>query len=375
MSISSPTELPKKRGISSPHKVTEVITADIEPAPSSSASSKPKALPPVSQYMLSQQEEENILRRSLKEIAEDIQKMEQFITLTEDSIRRERERDHFHEQEQKLTGKQKPQNLSKNVVSYDSQMQEPQTSEKSGNVQKIENSNSSTKPKRKFSLEKFRRKLRRHANNDELKKCDGSKSAEKNTKPPTFKINSKHNRKNLKFSPPKHKSRLHFRSSKVGCIEAEKDNNNPMNVEKTHAFVKDTTEPNPESLNSPCISPNIVDILSDDSLPSFDDLCDSFCFHFDLSNEESRPDGLDESSIYDYGDIEMQSITSKEEVVQVEVIIHGSDDTVRPSDERSNRLNIVNYEDEGVVNSANDANEEVKPQRSESSVSLPSNTT
>lgn len=378
MSISSPTEITEKRGLSSANRVidqiqsTEITTADIEPPPASSSISslRSHALPPVSHYLLTQQEEENILRRSLKEIAEDIQKMQDFITLTEDSIRREREYEHRlffrdHKVRASSLGKNAPGNSGEKKL------------EECGNAQKPNESKPTKKAKRKFSLEKIRRKLRRGEDADERRKTDGSKSTKSSSadpKPITFKINSnKSVRKMMKFSPQRYKSRLYFRNGKVGCIEAEKDNNNLMNIQKTHAFVKGVTEKNVENLKPPSISPNIVD-FSDDSSPSYNDVCDSLYFNFDFSNEESRPDGLDDS-INDYGDIEMQSINSKEEMVEVEVEKRVSDDRIDPSEERSNSLNIIHYENEGAVNSANERNDETKIQKSESSLSLPSNIT
>lgn len=51
-------------------------------------------IPPVApHHLLPPKEEESILRRSLKEIGEDMKKMEDLITLTEDIIRSDRDRD------------------------------------------------------------------------------------------------------------------------------------------------------------------------------------------------------------------------------------------------------------------------------------------
>lgn len=64
---------------------------------------RPSSVPAIApRHLLPPQEEESILRRSLKDITDDIKKMEDFITVTEDIIRRERQRDlDFYHREMK----------------------------------------------------------------------------------------------------------------------------------------------------------------------------------------------------------------------------------------------------------------------------------
>lgn len=70
---------------------------------------RPSSVPAIApRHLLPPQEEESILRRSLKEITDDIKKMEDFITVTEDIIRKERARDiefYLRENKRKLNHK------------------------------------------------------------------------------------------------------------------------------------------------------------------------------------------------------------------------------------------------------------------------------
>lgn len=247
---------------------------------SAETSSKPSSasVPPVApHHLLPPQEEECILRRSLKEITEDIKKMEDFITLTEDIIRRERERDrelYLREQRRRKLAEMVPDQLPSQQ-----QNESQATSSKSEEKNEIINKRPSI---RKQIVSRFSNKIG----------CSNSGSAKKR---PTFKLKStKSKRKILNFNPRKCPSRLYFRNGKVGCTDADESataDDSRTNIEKTHAIVKSITDSVDQFVEPivcekrASITSNFSDLLSDDSSISLQN-SNSF-FNFECSPVES----------------------------------------------------------------------------------------
>ena len=125
------------------------------------------------------------LHKSLDEISKDIKELEDFITVTEDILRKERELD------EQLYVREKQRKVNERKL---------------------------TLIKNKCSPQKMV-KANGHA------KC----------KSPTYKVNITQKRRIKQFSPKKYKSRLYFKNGKIGCIEAE---NAVSNLRSTHEIVK-----------------------------------------------------------------------------------------------------------------------------------------
>lgn len=160
------------------------------------------------------------IRCSLEEISKDIREIEDFITVTEDIIKREKERDkEFYARER--------QRKFEDVQKY----------RDGGNKE-----NKSPLPmQRKYSL-----------------------------KSPIFKINSAKHRKSKSGSPNKVKrSRLYFKNGRIGCMDSD---DFTANIQSTHQIVKDIIQ---SENNSPLVSPEDVNrILTNCSSKLNDDDCD-----------------------------------------------------------------------------------------------------
>lgn len=275
------------------------------------AKSPKPPIPPVGPHhlhvpLLPPQEEENILRQSLKEIGEDMKKMEDLITLTEDIIRRERERDrefYLRERRRKLS-----ENPSIPRHLFQVQKIEPKELHRNEHIDaplpkndspQHEKENKSPLTLRKKITKRFKRKS---------VKADKGKSAttqeDAPVKSPTLKISTatKPTRKLIRFSPRKYRSRLYFRNGKIGCIDAENMSANQTNIEKTHAIVNYITNDlcyTGSTTKRPSITSNISDILSEQSSESLDDLPNSNSyFNFDYSVTESDDRGIADDDYY-----------------------------------------------------------------------------
>ncbi|XP_011291278.1 cyclic nucleotide-gated cation channel beta-3 [Musca domestica] len=146
-------------------------------------------------------QKEATVRRSLEEISKDIKEIEDFLTVTEQVLKQERELDMQMELEQKK-----------------------KQGSKDGSPNKENKSPSPT----------------------------GNRSRRNSTKSVTYKINSFRNRKKKNGSPRFLNSRLYFRNGRIGCLEAE---NATSNVESTHALVKHILKYENEK---PLVSPESV---------------------------------------------------------------------------------------------------------------------
>lgn len=130
--------------------------------------------------------DEGKLHKSLEEISKDIKELEDFITVTEEILKRERECD-----EQLYRRERQRKALEKKM-------------------QQIKNKCSPTKI------------------------CFGRTDSSK-AKSPTFKVNITQKRRIKTFSPKGQKSRLYFRNGKIGCLDAEEA---VSNLKSTHEMVK-----------------------------------------------------------------------------------------------------------------------------------------
>lgn len=130
------------------------------------------------------------LRRSIEEISKDIKEIEDFLTVTEDILKREKERDkEFYARE-----RQRKQELTKNPPDVIK-------------VRRYNKENKSPHYNRRFSL----------------------KSA-------TFKIHSAATSRRIKSGSPRaYRSRLYFRNGRIGCVDADE---NSSNIQSTHELVK-----------------------------------------------------------------------------------------------------------------------------------------
>lgn len=267
-------------------------------------------IPPVApHHLLPPKEEENILRKSLKEIGEDMKKMEDLITLTEDIIRRERERDrefYLRERRRKLSENPSiPRHLFQVQKIEPKEFRQPQVIDmapnKSASSQK---ENKSPLTLRKKITKRFKRKS---VKSDKRKSSNNQDESMSNQplKSPTLKINTinKSSRKLIRFSPRRYRSRLYFRNGKIGCIDAENVSATQSNIEKTHAIVNyitsDLDNHTGPSAKRSSLTSNISDILSEESTESLDDLPNSNSyFNFDYSATESDDRGIADDDFY-----------------------------------------------------------------------------
>ncbi|XP_058838343.1 cyclic nucleotide-gated cation channel beta-3 [Topomyia yanbarensis] len=129
------------------------------------------------------------LHKSLEEISKDIKELEDFISVTEEILRRERE--------------------------YDEQLYQRERQRKAfeKTMQQIKNKCSPTKIC--------------------FGRTDNSNSSR--VKSPTFKVNITQQRRIKSFSPKGYKSKLYFRNGKIGCLDAEQA---VSNLKSTHELVK-----------------------------------------------------------------------------------------------------------------------------------------
>lgn len=264
--------------------------------------------PPAPHHLLPPQEEENILRKSLKEIGEDMKKMEDLITLTEDIIRRERERDrefYIRERRRKMSENSNiPRQLfqvqrvrmASNLTEFQQNQQCLQIpcTEKDSSVNTEEIKSPLTLRKR--LTKRFKRKGSKTSNKQ---RKNQQETMQTYVKSPTLKVRSIPNpvRKLIRFSPRKCKSRLYFRNGKIGCIDA--DNGPSKNIEKTHAIIKYITSDlnyGEAATKRASITSNVSDILPEESSASLDDVPNSN-LNFD-SPTESDDRGIAEDDYF-----------------------------------------------------------------------------
>lgn len=168
--------------------------------------------------------EKHSIRCSLEEISKDIKEIEDFITVTEDIIKREKERDkEFYARER--------QRRFEEIQKY-----------RDGICDRSNKENKSPLAiQRKYSL-----------------------------KSPIYKINTAKYRKSKSGSPNKVKrSRLYFKNGRIGCMDSEDFS---ANIQSTHQLVKDIIQ---SENDSPLVSPENVDRILTKSPPKLDyDDCD-----------------------------------------------------------------------------------------------------
>lgn len=306
-------------------------------------SKKPStAVPPVApHHLLPPQEEECILRKSLKEINEDIKKMEDFITLTEDIIRRERERDRElylrEKRRRKLSEKQSDQlTVPQPIASPVAPIQNKEEDETKNEAENEE------PKKRSLSI---RKKIVSRFSGNSNKIANSESTSTK--KRPTFKLKStRSKRKILNFNPRKCPSRLYFRNGKVGCIDADENaaTDNRSNIEKTHAIVKSITDSVDQFVEPivcekrASITSTFSDLLSDDSSISLQN-SNSF-FNFECSPVESD----DPLPMEDYMCVENLSDAEPMEEICGEAFKRR--ESVHTQSTGEHQLDIVHYEDE-----------------------------
>lgn len=246
-----------------------------------------------------------VCSRSLKEIGEDMKKMEDLITLTEDIIRRERQRDrefYLRERHRKLSESTTAQCQIFKVQKK--QLKSPkQELEKSSNIVSISpQSIKKTKCPMTFRQKLAKRFERKNSKSSpkNLFKSSENQSSIKMKKLQTLKINTIYepNRKSTRFSPRRFKSRLYFRNGKIGCIDAENVNATQSNIEKTHAIIKYITNDVDfvgSTAKRSSLTSTMSDILSEESSESFDELPNSNSyFNFECSLTESDDHGVAE---------------------------------------------------------------------------------
>ncbi|KAG4065261.1 hypothetical protein HA402_012703 [Bradysia odoriphaga] len=168
--------------------------------------------------------DKNSVRCSLEEISKDIQEIEDFITVTEDIIKREKERDkEFYARERQRRFEEIQKYRDGTCDRSNKENKSPPTSQ------------------RKYSL-----------------------------KSPIFKINSARHRKSKSGSPNKVKrSRLYFKNGRIGCMDSDDFS---ANIQSTHQLVKEIIQ---SENNSPLVSPeNVNKILTNGSSSIIGDSCD-----------------------------------------------------------------------------------------------------
>lgn len=172
--------------------------------------------------------EKQSIRCSLEEISKDIQEIEDFITVTEDILKREKERDkEFYARER--------QRRFDEIQKY-----------RDGTCDKSNKENKSPLAmamQRKYSL-----------------------------KSPIYKINTAKYRKSKSGSPKAKRSRLYFKNGRIGCIDAEDFS---ANIQSTHQIVKEIIQ---SENNSPLVSPENVNRILTNCSATLDDGGDcDFC--------------------------------------------------------------------------------------------------
>lgn len=357
---------------------------------------KPKIPPVAPHHLLPPKEEENILRRSLKEIGEDMKKMEDLITLTEDIIRRERERDrefYLRERRRKLIQnpsiprhlfqiqkiESQPTRIAQNSEVPAAKPQSPEPVKENQSLRK--------RITKRFKRKSFKSEKRNSStNSDELQapKISQPQKSNQMLKSPTLKVNSvgKSSRKLIRFSPSRYRSRLYFRNGKIGCIDAENMSASQTNVEKTHAIVNyitsDLDYDTCVTVKRPSITSNISDILSEESSASLDDLPNSNSyFNFDYSPTESDDRGIADDNYYmnSLSDIDSFTVQPKSDeelpatsIDQVVEVIEGTvkqasiDDEMANNGETSNVPTssdpvLLDYIDETMSKNRQDSND------------------
>lgn len=329
-------------------------------------------IPPVApHHLLPPKEEENILRRSLIEIGEDMKKMEDLITLTEDIIRRERERDrefYLRERRRKLSEYPSiPRHL------FQIQKIEPREKQPSEEAEfapakspspQHEKENKSPLTLRKKITKRFKRKS---VKSDKRKNSTSQEepSTGHPLKSPTLKINNvnKSSRRLIRFSPRKYRSRLYFRNGKIGCIDAENVGTYKTNIEKTHAIVNYITSDlcyTDEMTKRASITSNIDNILSGDSS---DELPDSSLFknssNYDYSAFESDDRGIADDGFQLSSVTDIDSFTVQPKSDDDLVILPDPDDDVIEDDIQHTVNDEEMGNNESIPNMPNSASDPV----------------
>lgn len=173
------------------------------------------------------EQERNSIRCSLEEISKDIKEIEDFITVTEDIIKREKERD-------------------KELYARERQ-------------------------RRCEEIQKYR-ETPCDRNNKENKSPSASMHRKYSLKSPIYKINTAKFRKTKSGSPNKIKrSRLYFKNGRIGCMDSDDFS---ANIQSTHQIVKDIIQ---SENDSPLVSPENVNRILTKSPPNLDDEDCDFC--------------------------------------------------------------------------------------------------
>lgn len=186
-------------------------------------------IPPTSSRPMSTEKSErdqHTIRCSLEEISKDIQEIEDFITVTEDIIKREKERDkEFYARERQ----------------------------------------------RRFEEIQRRRNGECDSRSNKENKSPLAMQRKYSLKSPIYKINTAKYRKSKSGSPNNKRSRLYFKNGRIGCMDSDDFS---ANIQSTHQLVKDIIQ---SENNSPLVSPeNVNRILTNCSSKMDDDDCD-FC--------------------------------------------------------------------------------------------------
>lgn len=277
-------------------------------------------------HLLPPQEEESILRRSLKDISADIKKMEDFITITEDIIRREHERDRdFYSRERK----------------------------------------------RKFDIQ-----LRNMGH----RSPDG-RSIRAQVKQPTYKINaSKFNRKIMNYSPRADKPRTPM--EKAMATDSIAIDEISSNLDEAHAIIEYIRSESEVSDQRTSYASDVTGILSRTSSASFDldenDIDNSsLLFDFDCSNLSDEKIVIEDAPSMETDDgIEMTKLRSNDDIVGVE--LNTFDDKEADTIECSSDVAVdeLSYQDEslGPVNAVSAEEQEERSKLEASTTSIQSNT-
>lgn len=212
-------------------------------------------IPPTSSRPVSTEKSErdrNSIRCSLEEISKDIREIEDFLTVTEDIMKREKERDkefYARERQRKIE---------------DMQNHRDGASDRSNKENK-----SPLVMQRKYSL-----------------------------KSPSYKINSAKHRKSKSGSPNKaRRSRLYFKNGRIGCMDSD---DYTANIQSTHQIVKDIIQ---SENNSPLVSPENVNRILANCLSKLDN------GHCDFSVLNKSDQSLDD--IGDSEEIPLSKMFSK----------------------------------------------------------------
>lgn len=262
-------------------------------------------------HLLPPQEEEIIVRRSIKFITDELKRMEDYVTVTEDFLRRDRERDNdFYEREHRR---------------------------KDFGQQQLQQNKENNSP------------------------VGGWSSAKELNKQPTYKINtSKFNRKILNYSPRDGRGRSVSGRSNARETALAADGSSPL--DEAQAIIEYITHETNGAMKRMSAASNMTGLLSHASSASFDlddeDIHNgSTFFDFDCSNmsDDKGPDGEIITRMIESDDgIEMTKLTLKGDIVEVEVN-HFGDEEEQLYECCDGPIDQFGYENEVTNKLSNDA--------------------